>query len=72
MIAVRVEKSYGMATTAGVRVRGASIERAIRLAGEEDARAVFPIEAEPFFTAQDTQEGVEELPPVTNEEVIAA
>ena len=70
MIAVTVEKNYGTAT-ARVRVRAASIERALRLAGE-DARIPFPIEAELFFAAQDTQEGIEELPPVRNEEVMAA
>ena len=72
MIAVTLQKSYGM-TTAKLRVRAASIERALRLAGE-GARVVFPIEAELFFAAQDTQEGIEELPPVGNEEevVVAA
>jgi hypothetical protein len=70
MIAVTVEKSYGTAT-ARVRVRAASIERALRLAGE-DARVVFPIDAEQFFADQDIPEGVEELRPVGNEEVMAA
>ena len=70
MIAVTVERSYGTAT-ARVRVRAASIERALRLAGE-GARLVFPIEAELFFVAQDAQEGIEELLPVGNEEVMAA
>jgi hypothetical protein len=71
MIAVTVERSYGTAT-ARVRVRAASIERALLLAGEEDARVVFPIEAELFFAAQDAQEGIEELPPVGNEEEVMA
>jgi hypothetical protein len=70
MIAVTMEKSYGTAT-ARVRVRAASIERALRLAGE-DARVVFPIEGEMFFAAQDTQEGIEELSWVGNEGVMAA
>ena len=70
MIVVTVEKSYG-AATARMRVRAASIERALRLAGE-DARVVFPIEAEFFFADRDTQEGIEELSPVGNEEVMAA
>jgi len=70
MIAVTVEKSYGAATVR-VRVRAASIERALRLAGE-GARVVFPIEAELFFAAPDIQEGIEVLPRVTNEEVMAA
>jgi hypothetical protein len=52
-------------------VRAASIERALRLAGE-DARVVFPIDAEQFFADQDIPEGVEELRPVGNEEVMAA
>ncbi len=69
MIAVTVEKSYGTAI-ARMRVRAASIERALRLAGE-DARVVFPIEAELFFAAQDVPEGIEELSPVGNEEVAA-
>ena len=66
MIAVTVEKSYGAAT-----VRAASIERALRLAGE-GARVVFPIEAELFFAPLDAQEGIEELSPVGYEEVMAA
>ncbi len=70
MIAVTVDKSYGT-MTARVRVRAASIERALRLAGE-GARLVFPIDAQLFFAAQDTQEGIEELPTVRNEEVMAA
>ncbi len=70
MIAVTVEKSYG-AATARMRVRAASIEQALRLAGE-DARVVFPIDAELFFAPEDTQEGIEELSPVGNEEVMAA
>ena len=70
MIAVTVEKCYGTAT-ARWRVRTTSIERALRLAGE-GARVVFPIEAEVFFAAPDTQEGIEELSPVGNEEVMAA
>ena len=69
MIAVTVEKNYGTAT-ARVRVRAASIERALRLAGE-DARVVFPIEAELFFAAQGVPEGIEELSQVGNEEVAA-
>jgi hypothetical protein len=70
MIAVTVEKSYG-AATARMRVRAASIERALQLAGE-DARVVFPIDAERFFAAPNTQEGIEDLLPVRNEEVMAA
>ena len=70
MIAVTVEKSYGTGT-ARLRVRAASIERALRLAGE-GARVVFPIEAELFFAAPDVQEGIDELSPVGNEEVKAA
>jgi hypothetical protein len=70
MIAVTVQKSCGTAT-ARVRVWAASIERALRLAGE-DARLVFPIDAQLFFAAQDAQEGIEELSPVGNEEVMAA
>jgi hypothetical protein len=70
MIAVTLEKGYGTAT-AKVRVRAASIERALHFAGE-DARVVFPIDAQLFFAPQDTQEGIEELPPVGNEEVMAA
>ncbi len=70
MIAVTVEKRYGT-TTARWRVRTTSIERALRVAGE-GARVVFPIEAELFFAAPDTQEGIEELPQVGNEEVMAA
>ncbi len=69
MIAVTVEKNYGTAT-ARVLVKAASIERALRLAGE-DARIVFPIDTELFFAAEDTQEGIEELPTVGNEEVAA-
>jgi hypothetical protein len=71
MIAVIVEKSYGTAATVRVRVRAASVERARRLAGE-DARLVFPIDPEAFFAAEGTREGVEVLPPVENEEVMAA
>ena len=70
MIAVTLEKSYGTATVR-VRVRAASIVRALSLAGE-DARVVFPIEAELFFAAPDTPEGIEELPQVASEEVVAA
>jgi hypothetical protein len=70
MIAVTVEKRNGTAT-ARVRVRAASIERALRLAGE-GARVVFPIDAQLFFAAEDTPEGIEELRPVGNEEVMAA
>jgi hypothetical protein len=66
MIAVTVQRSYGTAT-ARVRVRAASIERALHLAGE-GSRVVFPIEAELFFAAPDTQEGIEELSPVGNQE----
>jgi len=69
MIAVTVEKRYG-AATARVLVKAASIERALRLAGE-DARLVFPIDAELFFATEDTQESIEELPTVGNEEVAA-
>jgi hypothetical protein len=64
MIAVIVEKSYGTAATVRVRVRAASVERARRL--------VFPIDPEAFFAAEGTREGVEVLPPVENEEVMAA
>ena len=70
MIALTVEKRYGPAT-ARVRVRAASIERALRLAGE-GARVVFPIDAEQFFADQDSPEGIEELSPVASEEVMAA
>ena len=70
MIVVTVEKGHGTAT-ARVRARAASIERALRLAGE-DARVVFPIDAERFFAAGDVPEGIEELPPVGLEEVVAA
>ena len=70
MIAVLVEKNYGTAT-ARWRVRAASIEQALSLAGE-DARVVFPIEAELFFAAPDTKEGIEELSQVGNQEVVAA
>jgi hypothetical protein len=69
MIAVTVEKNYGTAT-ARVLVKAASIERALRLAGE-DARLLFPIDAELFFATEDTQESIEELPTVGNEEVAA-
>jgi len=69
MIAVTVEKRCGTASLR-VRVRAASIERALRLAGE-DARLVFPIDPEPFFAAQDAREGVEVLPPVASEDVAA-
>ena len=69
MIAVTVEKRCGTAT-ARVRVRAASIGRALRLAGD-DARVVFPIEAEPFFAARGAPEGVEVLPPVASEVVAA-
>ena len=69
MIAVTVEKRYGTAT-ARVRVRAASIERALRLAGGE-ARVVFPIDAKLFFAAEDIPEGIEAIPPVGNEEVAA-
>jgi hypothetical protein len=70
MIAVTVQKNYGTATVR-VRVRAASIQRALHLAGE-GARVVFPIEAELFFAASDAQEGIEELPQLGNEEVMAA
>jgi hypothetical protein len=69
MIAVTVEKSYGTATLR-VRVRAGSIERALRLAGQ-DARVVFPIDPEPFFAGQDAPGGVEVLPHVASEEVAA-
>jgi hypothetical protein len=69
MIAVTVEKNYGTAT-ARVLVKAASIERALRLAGE-DARIVFSIDTELFFAAEDTQESIEELPTVGNEDVAA-
>ena len=70
MIAVTLQKSYGT-MTARWRVRAASIEQALSLAGE-DARVVFPIEAELFFAAPDTQEGIEELSQVGNQEEVAA
>jgi len=70
MIAVTVEKSYGT-TIARVRVRATSIERALRLAGE-GARVVFPIEAELYFAAPDTQEGIEKLSQVGNEQEVKA
>ena len=70
MIAVTVEKRYGTATVR-VRVRAASIERALQLAGE-DARVEFPIDAQLFFAAGDVPEGIEGLSPVGNEEVRAA
>jgi hypothetical protein len=70
MIAVTVEKRYGTAI-ARVRVMAVSIERALRLAGK-DARVVFPIDPELFFAADDTREGVKELPTVRSEEVIVA
>jgi hypothetical protein len=69
MIAVTLEKRYGTAT-ARVRVRAASIERALRLAGE-GARVVFPIDTQLYFAAEDIPEGIEEIPPVGNEEVAA-
>jgi hypothetical protein len=50
MFALTAEKSYGTAT-ARVRVTAASIERALRLVGE-DARVVFPIDSGPFFAAR--------------------
>ena len=68
MIAVTLQKSYVM-MTAKQRVRAASIERALRLAGE-GARVVFPIGAELFFAAPDTPEGIEELSPVASEEEV--
>jgi hypothetical protein len=70
MITLTVEKRYGPATSR-VRVRAASIERALRLAGE-GARVVFPIDAQLFFAEQDAQEGIEELSPVGNEEEVMA
>jgi hypothetical protein len=70
MIAVTVEKGYGAATVR-VRVRAASIEQALRWVGE-DARVVFPIEAEHFIAPEDASEGIEELLPVRNEQVAAA
>jgi hypothetical protein len=70
MIEVTVEKRCGTAT-ARVRMRAISIERALRLAGE-GTRVVFPIDAELFFAHQDTPEGIEEILPVGNEEVMAA
>ncbi len=70
MIAVTLQKSYG-AATARIRVRAASIQRALHLAGE-GARVVFPIDAELFFAEQDSQEGIEVFCPVGNEEVMAA
>ena len=69
MIAVTVEKNYGTATARAL-VKAASIEWALRLAGE-DARIVFPIDAELFFAAEDTQEGIEEHSTDGNEEVAA-
>ena len=71
MIAVTLQKSYGTAT-ARVRVSAASIQRALHLVGEAGTLVVFPIEAELFFAGQDTQEGIEELPPVGNEEEVLA
>ena len=71
MIVVTVEKRYRM-TTVRARVRTSSIERALQLVGGEDAHVVFPIDAEHFFAALDIQEGIEELSPVGNEEVLAA
>ena len=70
MIEVMVEKNCG-AARAKARVRAASIERVLHLAGE-GARVVFPIDAQLFFAAEDTPEGIEELRPVGNEEVMAA
>lgn len=70
MIALTVEKRCGTAT-ARVRVRAASIERALRLAGE-GARVVFPIDAQLFFADQNSAEGIEELLPVGNEVMMAA
>ena len=70
MIAVTVEKRCGTATPR-VRVRASSIERALRLAGEE-ARVVFPIDARLYFAAEDIPEGIEVIPPVANEVVVAA
>jgi hypothetical protein len=70
MIEAMVEKSCG-AARAKARVRAASIERALCLAGA-DARLVFPIDPEPFFAAEDTPERVEVVHPVENEEVMAA
>ena len=70
MIAVTLQKTYGT-MTARVRVRAASIQRALRLAGE-GARVVFPIDAQLFFAEQDAQEGIEEISPVGNEEEVMA
>jgi hypothetical protein len=70
MIAVTLQKSYGT-TTARVRVRAASIERALHLTGE-GARVVFPIDAELFFAERDAQAGIEEISPVGNEEEVMA
>jgi hypothetical protein len=70
MIAVTVEKNHETATVRW-RVRAASIERALRLAGE-GARLVFPIDARLYFATQNSQEGVEELPQVGTEGVVAA
>ena len=70
MIEVMVEKNCG-AARAKARVRAASIERALHLAGG-GARLVFPIAPEPFFAAEDAAEGVEVVHPVENEEVMAA
>ena len=69
MITVTVEKKYRMGTVKA-RVRAASIERVLQLAGQ-DARLVFPIDAERFFAPEGAPECVEELP-VENEEVVAA
>lgn len=68
MIALTVEKCYGMAT-ARVRVRAASIEQALRLVGE-DARVVFPIDPELFFAGQDTPESIEVVPFVGNKKAM--
>ena len=70
MIEVTVEKRCGMAT-ARVRMRAISIERALRLAGE-GTRVVFPIDAQLFFADQESPEGMEEILPIGNEEVMAA
>jgi hypothetical protein len=41
------------------------------LAGE-GARVVFPIDAQLYFAAEDIPEGIEEIPPVGSEDVVAA
>jgi hypothetical protein len=49
MVTIRVEKRYGPATVYYC-VTASSVEQALALAGE-DARVVFPIDAELFFAS---------------------